>query len=92
LAASLHRRFGEDAEIKAGKSGQFDVVVDGELIFSKAKAGRFPVDDEVEDLFATLKPSSKTSAAKTPAAQPPKGQGDSVRAGVLRRLTDKFRN
>ncbi len=68
------------------------MVVDGELIFSKAKAGRFPVDDEVEDLFATLKPSAKTSAAKTPAAQPPKEQGDSVRAGVLRRLTDKFRN
>ena len=68
------------------------MIVDGELIFSKAKAGRFPVDGEVEDLFATLKPPAKTAAAKTPAAQPPKEQGDSGRAGVLRRLTDKFRN
>ncbi len=68
------------------------MVVDGELIFSKAKAGRFPVDDEVEDLFATFKPLAKTPAAKTPAAQPPKEQSGGGRVGVLRRLTDKFRN
>lgn len=68
------------------------MVVDGQLIFSKAKAGRFPVDGEVEELFATLKPSAKASAAKTPATLPPEEQGDGGRAGVLRRLTDKFRN
>jgi predicted Rdx family selenoprotein len=55
LAASLKSRFGEDAQIKAGKTGQFDVVVDGKLIFSKAATGRFPLDDEVEDDFAELK-------------------------------------
>jgi hypothetical protein len=66
------------------------VLVNGELIFSKAKAGRFPVDGEVEDLFAALKPATKTSAAKTPATESPTEQ--SGRAGMLRRLTDKFRN
>ncbi len=30
-----------------GGVGQFDVKVDGELIFSKAKAGRFPEPFEV---------------------------------------------
>jgi predicted Rdx family selenoprotein len=87
LAASLHKRFGEEAEIKAGTTGQFDVVVDGQVIFSKAKAGRFPVEGEVEDLFAALKP-----AAKAPDAELPKDQGSVGRAGVLRRLSDKFRN
>src|ERR1700693_5269063 len=55
LAASLDSRFGEKAEIKAGKSGQFDVIVNGRLVFSKSSAGRFPVDDEVEEIFAALK-------------------------------------
>jgi len=92
LAASLYTRFGEDAEIKAGKTGQFDVVVDGQLIFSKAEVGRFPVDGEVEDRFATLKPSAKTSAEKTPTAQPSEEQSGGSRAGMIRRLTGKFRN
>lgn len=68
------------------------MLIDGQLIFSKAKAGRFPIDGEVEDLFAALKPAAKTPAAKTPAAEPPKEQSGGGRAGVLRRLTDKFRN
>jgi len=68
------------------------VVVDGELIFSKATAGRFPVDGEVEDLFAALKPAPRTSPDKASAAQPPKDQSGGGPAGVLRRLTDKFRN
>jgi predicted Rdx family selenoprotein len=92
LATSLHKRFGEDAEIKPGKTGQFDVVVDGQLIFSKAELGRFPVDGEVEDRFATLKPSAKTSVEKTPSAQSSEEQSGDGRAGMLRRLTGKFRN
>ncbi len=87
MAASIHKRFGEDAEIKAGKTGQFDVLVDGQVIFSKSQAGRFPVDGEVEDIFAALKP-----AAKAPAADSTKEQSGGERAGVLRRLTDRFRN
>ncbi len=41
-------------EIKPGKTGQFDVIVDGRTIFSKAGAGRFPLDGEVEESFAKL--------------------------------------
>jgi len=37
-----------------GKTGQFDVVADGKLIFSKTAAGRFPLDGEVEAAFAKL--------------------------------------
>jgi predicted Rdx family selenoprotein len=51
----LKSRFGEDAAIKVGSTGQFDVLVDGRLIFSKAEAGRFPAEGEVEDRFAALK-------------------------------------
>jgi hypothetical protein len=67
-------------------------LVDGQVIFSKAAAGRFPVDGEVEEIFAALQPAGKPSAAKAPAADPPKEQNGGERAGVLRRLTDKFRN
>ncbi len=47
--------FGEKADITAGKSGQFDVIVNGTLVFSKSSTGRFPVDGEVEEIFAALK-------------------------------------
>jgi selT/selW/selH-like putative selenoprotein len=33
--------------IEPGGTGQFDVIVDGQLIFSKHKEGRFPEDEEV---------------------------------------------
>ena len=33
-------------DIPGGK-GQFDVVQDGELVFSKQEAGRFPEHDEI---------------------------------------------
>jgi selT/selW/selH-like putative selenoprotein len=55
LADSLKSRFGEAASIRPGKSGQFDVLINGELIFSKSQTGRFPIAGEVEDRFAALK-------------------------------------
>lgn len=55
MAASLSSTFGEKAEITPGKSGQFDVLVNGKLVFSKSSTGRFPVDGEVEEIFAALK-------------------------------------
>ena len=48
-------RFGEEVTIKPGKTGQFDVMVEGRVIFSKSEAGRFPVEGEVEERFAALK-------------------------------------
>ncbi|MBV8772996.1 MAG: Rdx family protein [Deltaproteobacteria bacterium] len=55
MAASLKSRFREEVQVKPGSTGQFDVVVDGKVIFSKSQAGRFPVDNEVEDAFAELR-------------------------------------
>jgi len=37
-------------ELRSGKSGQFDVTVDGALKYSRGKTGRFPTDDEIDDL------------------------------------------
>lgn len=34
-----------------GTNGVFDVVVDGKLVFSKHKVGRFPRDEEVLELL-----------------------------------------
>lgn len=36
-----------DAQLTVGKVGQFDVVVDGEVIFSKHSEHRFPEPGEI---------------------------------------------
>jgi selT/selW/selH-like putative selenoprotein len=38
---------GIPAEDIAGSKGQFDVLRDGTLVFSKQQAGRFPEHDEI---------------------------------------------
>jgi len=43
---------GHDAEMVAGEKSQFDVIADGETIWSKQHVGRFP---ELPDLLPTLK-------------------------------------
>jgi len=40
-------RAGHDASATPGGKGQFDVLADGGMIFSKAEQGRFPEDDEI---------------------------------------------
>ena len=35
------------ASISEGANSQFDVVADGELVFSKQGEGRFPEEDEI---------------------------------------------
>ena len=47
----LQKLGAKDIELRAGKSGQFDVTVDGALKYTRSKTGRFPTDDEVEDLM-----------------------------------------
>ena len=42
---------GVDIELRPGKSGQFDVTVDGTVRYTRAKTGRFPTDAEIEDLL-----------------------------------------
>jgi predicted Rdx family selenoprotein len=35
------------ATIVEGRKSQFDVIADGELVFSKQQRGRFPEEDEI---------------------------------------------
>lgn len=39
-------------DIQVGKSGQFDVVVDGRLAYSRVETGRFPSEADLEKLSA----------------------------------------
>jgi predicted Rdx family selenoprotein len=48
---SLERQGAADIELRPGKSGQFDVTVDGALRYTRSKTGRFPTDAEIEDLL-----------------------------------------
>jgi selenoprotein W-related protein len=47
LAAAISDSFGVQTELIKGKNGIFDVVVDGNLIYSKHEIGRFPQNDEI---------------------------------------------
>jgi predicted Rdx family selenoprotein len=38
---------GHDAQAIEGEKSQFDVLVDGNLVFSKQRQGRFPDDGEI---------------------------------------------
>jgi selenoprotein W-related protein len=38
-------------ELESGSSGRFEISLDGELVFSKKAAGRFPERGEVAGLF-----------------------------------------
>jgi Rdx family len=46
LAEALEER-GHDARALQGERSQFDVVVDGRLVFSKQREHRFPEHDEI---------------------------------------------
>ena len=47
LADELHKVLGVKANLVPGGNGIFDVIVDGELVFSTSKVGRFPKPGEV---------------------------------------------
>jgi selT/selW/selH-like putative selenoprotein len=50
LAAELTRQ-GFEATARTGTRGQFDVLADGRLVYSKKETGRFPEDGEVRQLL-----------------------------------------
>ena len=50
LADELNQE-GFDASARRGTNGQFDVLRDGELVFSKHKEHRFPEQGEVLSLL-----------------------------------------
>ena len=43
----MRESFGAEAKLVAGGGGIFDVIVDGDLVFSKFEAGRFPDPGEI---------------------------------------------
>ncbi len=49
LAAAIRKARGLEVLIEPGGKGQFDVLLDGKLIYSKQTEGRFPEHDEVMD-------------------------------------------
>jgi selT/selW/selH-like putative selenoprotein len=38
--------------VTPGRNGQFDVLLDGRLVFSKQQEGRFPEQDEITAVLA----------------------------------------
>ncbi|RMG21392.1 MAG: hypothetical protein D6729_00780 [Deltaproteobacteria bacterium] len=53
MAAKIRDELGVEVELRPGGRGVFDVRADGELIFSKDAAGRFP--DEESEVLAPLR-------------------------------------
>jgi len=54
LAAKIEDAFDAPSKLTIGKPGQFDVIVDGKLIFSKHAVGRFPEHQEVLDAMSRI--------------------------------------
>jgi selT/selW/selH-like putative selenoprotein len=53
LAKALKERYGINARLIESDGGVFEVVKDGQLIFSKKTQGRFPEHQEIFDLVDT---------------------------------------
>ncbi len=51
MKAWIEARGRGPVEIEPGKSGQFDVLVDGKLAWSRYDTGRFPQDADLRKLF-----------------------------------------
>ena len=58
------------------------MIVNGRLVFSKSSTGRFPVEDEVEEIFAALKEGREIPAV------PEKRKPEGFVARVLGKITN----
>ena len=47
---ALQRKGVSEIDLQTGKSGQFDVLVDGALKYSRYQTGRFPSDADISAL------------------------------------------
>ena len=47
----LKKAYGVDSELVSGKRGDFEVKVDGKIVFSKEKLSRFPEPGEVSKII-----------------------------------------
>ena len=52
MAEEIKKAFGAETEFLKGFEGSFEVIVDGETIFSKLETGRFPEPGEIRKLIA----------------------------------------
>ncbi len=52
--AELQEAFAVEALLHKGDSGIYDILVDGDMIYSKHETGRFPNDGEIVDLVKAL--------------------------------------
>jgi predicted Rdx family selenoprotein len=46
----LHAKGVSDITLEPGKSGQFDITIDGALKYSRYQTGRFPSEQEIDRL------------------------------------------
>ena len=51
LRETIEKRFGIKAELIKGTGGVFEVTLNNSLIFSKKELGRFPDDNEINDII-----------------------------------------
>jgi selT/selW/selH-like putative selenoprotein len=56
LAEELRDKLNADIKIIPGWIGVFKVFVDDQLVFSKAKEGRFPDSNEIINIIKSKKP------------------------------------
>jgi selenoprotein W-related protein len=61
----LEKKLGIQPQLIKGAGGVFEVKVDGELIFSKKKLGRFPAPGEIEGAIA-----ERSAAARAGSSDP----------------------
>jgi selenoprotein W-related protein len=56
VADDVSTKFGNDIEIELipSSGGVFEISLDGQLLFSKQKTGRFPEQKEVDEMMATI--------------------------------------
>ena len=51
MADELNKKLGIRSQLIEGAGGVFEIEYGGKLVFSKAKLGRFPEEDEVASLI-----------------------------------------
>ena len=56
LAARISEELGVEATLEKGVAGVYDVVANGQVIFSKARERRFPDNAEIIELLKQLEP------------------------------------
>jgi len=57
-------------------------LINDQLVFSKAKTGRFPIEGEVEAIFEAIRDGK----------EPPAPPDEPRPSGIVRRVLDKLRN